>query len=333
MAERVGSRVLIVGCGQLGSRHLQAVASLPQVAEIEVVDPQPEALALGRKRLQEIPDRPSSSATIHWLSSLDEAARGGDLCIVATQAQGRCQLVRTIAEQVGYSSFLLEKIVGQSIREIEELEAFLRARRCVAWVNFKTRAYPIHQRITQRLDPDEPILFTAVGGNHGLANNGVHTADLFAFYDHARHIEPVGACIDPVLHPSKRGNGLYDLSGTLQGSTEKGSHFTLSYASDHSQSEQIMITTKRYRAIVDHMQRWVVESDATTGWAWRPVPFEGDILVSAMTKAFAADILTSGRCLLPTLDESLVAHRFILSSLQTPFSRLLEREVELCPVT
>lgn len=305
---------------------------LPQVSQIEVIDPRPEALALGRERLMEVADRARTTA-IRWLTSLEQASPHGQLCIVATQAQGRCQLVRTVVEQLGYTAFLLEKIVGQSIQEIEDIERFLEARGCRAWVNFKTRAYPIHQHIKRRLSPEEPILCSATGGNHGLANNGVHTADLFAFYDNAMRIELVGSSVDPVLHPSKRGDHLFDLSGTLQGATDKGSHFTLSYARDHAASEQIALTSRRYRAIVDHMQRWAVESDANTGWAWRPVAFEGNILVSHMTTEFVADLLASGRCELPTLGESLVAHRFILGALQPVFSELLERPVEACPIT
>jgi len=332
MAKSDRGRLLLVGCGQLGSRHLQAVATLAQVKEIEVVDPRPDALAMGRERLKETPKR-SDSTLIRWLSSLDEVSPGGALCIVATQARGRCQLVQGIAQRLGYSAFLLEKVVGQSIQEIEALDAFLAARGSSAWVNLKTRAYPIHRHIKERLDPADPILFSAMGGNHGLANNGVHTADLFAFYDQTDRIDVVGASIDPVLHPSKRGEDLYDLSGTLQGVTEKGSHFVLSYARDHERSEQIAIATRRYRCLVDHRHRWVVESDETTGWAWRPVPFEGNLLVSHMTAEFVADLLASGHCQLPTLEESLVAHRFILGALRIPFSRLLEREVELCPVT
>ena len=324
--------MLLVGCGELGSRHLQAVAALPQVSEVEVVDPRPEALAVGRARVGEVQPR-SATTQVRWLSSIEDATPGGDVCIVATQAQGRCSLVRRIVEQAGYRTFLLEKIVGQSVGEIEALDAFLSSRGCVAWVNFKTRAYPIHQRIKARLAPQEPILFHAMGGNHGLANNGVHTADLFAFYDGASRIDLSGRGVDPALHPSKRGREVFDLSGTLHGSTEKGSHFVLSYARDHAQSEQIMVTSRRYRAIVDHMHRWAVESDASTGWTWRPVPFEGNILVSAMTKTFIADMLNSGRCQLPSLQESLVAHRFILGALQPTFSQLLERPVEACPVT
>lgn len=331
-SERHNQRVLIVGCGQLGSRHLQAVAALPQVREIEVVDPRPAALQLGRERLAEVPDRPAGSV-VRWLSSLEEASVGGGVCIVATQAQVRCQVVQHVVEQLDYASLLLEKIVAQSIRDLDALSALAAARRLSVWVNLKTRAYPFHQRVRQRLGSAEPILFSVVGGNHGLANNGVHAADLFAFYDGARHIHSAGACIDPILHPSKRGRDVFDLSGTLQGVTDTGSHFMLSYASDHDGSEHIAITTRRYRCIVDHMQRWAVESDASSGGTWRSVPFEGNPLVSHMTKQFIADILATGRCALPTLEESLVAHRFILSELQPHFNRLLEREVPLCPVT
>ena len=326
------SRILIVGCGQLGSRHLQAVASLPEVQEVEVVDPRAEALVLGRQRLSEIPER-VPSIRFRWLSSMEGASHGGDLCIVATQAGGRCERVKEAARTLGYGAFLLEKLAGQSVQEVEDLSCFVKEQGVSAWVNLKTRAYPIHQGIKKLLEPSEPVLFSVTGGNHGLANNGIHAADLFFFYDGTDRLEETGSWIDPILHPSKRGDGLFDLSGTLVGSTEKGSRFTLTFAPDHALSEQIVIATRRYRLIVDHLQRWAVESSEGSGWTWKPVPFEGDLTVSHMTRRFASDILEKSRCALPTLEESLPAHRFILGGLRPHFVRLLEREVELCPVT
>ena len=327
-----GYRVLIVGCGQLGSRHLQAVASLPLVREIEVVDPRPQALELGRERVAEVRDH-QPSTDIRWLSSLSEATRGGDLCIIATQAQGRCRLVRDVVETLGYSAFLLEKIVARSVREMEDLVEFSRVKGLSAWVNCQTRAYPFHKRVKQHLDPADPIIFTVVGGNQGLATDGVHLADLFTFYDESPCIESNGSRIDPILHPSKRGNGLFDLSGALHGYTRKGSCLTISYTSSHRSWDQVSIATGKYRCIVDHLQQWSFECGVDSDWAWRQVPLEGIPLVSQITREFATDILTSGRCALPTLEESLVAHRFILGELQPHFSRLLGREIDLCPVT
>ncbi|MBI3317664.1 MAG: hypothetical protein HYZ90_00755 [Candidatus Omnitrophica bacterium] len=325
-------KILLVGCGQLGGRHLQAVASLPEVRRVEVVDPRPEALALGRRRLKELPGL-SGEISFRWLRDLGEASPGGDLCIVATQAQGRCRQVQEADDRLGYRSFLIEKIVAQSVAEMEELLESARRRRLSIWVNLKTRAYPVHRRIKGLLAGEGPLVMEVTAGNLGLANNGVHTADLFAFYDGADRIESAGSQVDPILHPSKRGAELFDLSGTLQGRTGKGSRFILAYAAEHDGPELIALTGPNRRFLVDHLSRWAMESDRESGWSWRPLPFEGDLLVSEMSKGFVSEILSSGRCLLPTLEESMAAHRFILEELKPYFERLLKRELDLCPVT
>lgn len=284
------------------------------------------------RRLAEVSDR-QPATEVKWLSSLEDASKGGDLCILATQAQGRCQMVRDVTETLEYSSFLLEKLVAQSVQEMEGLIQYSRAQGLSAWVNCKSRAYEFHQQAKQRLDRDEPVIFNVVGGNDGLATNGIHAADLFAFYDETDWIKSDGSMIDPILHPSKRSNAVFDLSGTLQGHTKKGSRLTISLAADHHNWGHISIGSRQYRCIVDHGQRMAFESDEESGWAWRQAPFAGPILISEMTKDFAADILASGSCALPNLEQSLVAHRFILSELQPHFGRLLDRSTDLCPVT
>lgn len=326
------SRILLVGCGQLGSRHLQAVASLPQITEIEVVDPRPEALVLGRQRLAEV-SLQVPRTVFRWLRSLEEAQTGGDLCIVATQAEGRCEQIKAVAEKRGYSRFLVEKIVGQSVEEMEDLIQFCGLRGLSVWVNLKTRALPIHLQVKAKLIHGEPILFTVVGGNLGLANNGVHMADLFAFYDETDEMECTGAVIDPALHPSKRGRNIFDLSGALQARTDNGSRFSLTYAKEGEVLELVSLVTSERRFLIDHFSRWAVESERSNGWAWQPIPFEGEPRVSHMTKGFVLDILMKGRCLLPTLEEAMIGHRFILDALRPHFSRLLEKELKLCPVT
>ena len=81
------------------------------------------------------------------------------------------------------------------------------------------------------------------------------------------------------------------------------------------------------------MTRQAFEGVATDGWDLRPIPFEGNLLISNMTKAFAADILQSGRCELPTLAESFPVHGFVLSELLPVFNQLLGKEDDRCPVT
>jgi hypothetical protein len=324
------ARVLIAGCGQLGSRHLQAVAAVPGVREIEVVDPRAEGLELGRSRLAESGAAPR--AAVRWLRSLEEASRGGELCIIATLAQERPGLVRAIAE-IGYSAFVLEKLVAPSLEEFEALREFAAARGLSIWVNAQLRSMPLHRRLKARLEPGEPVIMEALGGNHGLATNGIHAADLFSFYSGSGRIEPAGSSIDERLHPSKRGNGLAELSGVLRGRAPNGSRLSVRYVADFPLYEQFVIATRSWRCLVDHIQEWAAESEAASGWAWRPVPFDGTLMVSRFMRSVAADILASNRCALPALEEHAAAHRFVLGELAPHFARLQRREEAACPVT
>jgi len=269
----MSKKILLVGCGQLGSRHLQAVASLNEISEINIIDVSNDSLEIGKSRVKELSDI-NKNIRFCWLNKIEDVSKGGDLCIVATQAKGRCQIVKQIAQQLGYKNFLIEKIVSQSMEEYLDLMDFAEKNDISIWVNCKSRGYSVHKHIKSKLDPDEPIIFSAVGGNHGLANNGVHTADLFLFHDVSQKIHGFGSYVDPILHKSKRGSAIFDLSGTICGYSDKGSQFTLSFASDHTSPEHISIVSSRCRFIVDHLSKTAYESYADSKWEWNRLPFE-----------------------------------------------------------
>ena len=332
MTNSKGSRVLIVGCGELGSRHLQAIASLPQVTEIEVVDPRPEGLQLGRERLDEARG-PDSFHSVKWFGSIDQATPHGDLCIIATPAKGRGNLLRSITQKLNYANFILEKMASQSILEMEEAEAFARDQHLSVWVNCQTRANSFYQRVKDQLGSNLPVILSASGCGQFLATNGIHAADLFAYYSNGKIIEASGSWIDPVLHPSRRGEGLFDLTGSLYGHTVSGSTLSIVYAPGSEVWAHTSIASPEYRCVVDHFLNWSWEADAASGWKWRPAPDGSNLFVSHTTQAIAADILTKGECGLPSIKEALISHRFILDSLQPHFQSLLGQELEHCPVT
>ena len=328
--------VLLIGCGELGSRHLQALASLPSgiqpSIQIEVLDSRPEALDIGRQRVEELPSAIPVSE-INWITSMSEASKDGAMCVIATQASGRCNLLKSVADTLGYKSFLLEKVADQSVSAIEAAVEFCNQRGISAWVNCQTRTVPTYQRLKEKLNTGEPIYFNAMGGQQFLANNGIHTADLFAYFDGSASIDDTHAIIDPVLHPSKRSTDHYDLTGTLSGSTSRGGCITISYGQGDIPWGHFSVASGNYRCVVDHMQRWMMETDADSDWKWNQVPFDGSLFVSETSKKIVSDILGFGSCELPTLEESLVSHRFILNGLLPSFSKLLNKPFDVCPVS
>ncbi|MBI4370280.1 MAG: Gfo/Idh/MocA family oxidoreductase [Elusimicrobia bacterium] len=322
-------RVLLIGCGQLGSRHLQAAASLPGIDEIELVDPRQPAIDQALSHLKELPS--PIKAKVKSFTSLDQATPGGDLCIVATLADHRPQAIRQAADDLGYRSFLAEKLLAQSVSEYEALLVYSRARQLSIWVDLNYRAYEFYRKLKQTL-AGEPFIFTATAGAQGLANNGIHSADLFLFLDGSDDIGPVGSFVYPGLLSSKRGSHIFDLSGTLHGATPRGSQFILSYFKEGNASEHVNIVSSRYRAIVDPTLAWAYESDSASGWQWRSVPFAENIFISHMSRGFVTDILQRGQCYLPTIEQAWPSHRFILGELTPHFQKLLKVEAEKCPV-
>ena len=64
-------RIILVGCGNIGSRHLQAIAKLSYEIKIDIVEPNDDAQNLAKSRLNEI----SYDKTTHkffWYKSINE---------------------------------------------------------------------------------------------------------------------------------------------------------------------------------------------------------------------------------------------------------------------
>jgi len=89
-------RIALVGCGNIGSRHLQAVASLHGGTIIDIVEPRTQARSVAESRLAEIGIR---DKIFTWHQSIDELKNESDLVIVATQASGRAELIRQLLER------------------------------------------------------------------------------------------------------------------------------------------------------------------------------------------------------------------------------------------
>lgn len=309
---------------------------MESVAEVEVVDPSSDSLALGQKRLRELGDR-NPKIEYRWIRSLAEASHGGDACILAVCADTRLPLFEETILRLGYKKFILEKIVAQKVGDYERMLHWEEKNGASVWVNCLWRTYENHQRIKSRLIQGEPFSVSVTGGNRGLATLGIHAADLFSFYEGGSEIRRVSASVEPVLMRTKRKNH-FDFSGTLQGKTSSGGRFFLSFLPEGEELNnaaplQIVLNAPGYRAMADDIEGSCWESVREKGWRWEKVDYTKDIYVSSTTRTFLNDIFSNHRCALPTLRESFPAHRFILESLLPELQKQTGREWTHCPVT
>ncbi|MFN0116725.1 MAG: Gfo/Idh/MocA family oxidoreductase [Elusimicrobiota bacterium] len=326
------SSVLVIGSGELGSRHLQAICQIPYLERIDVLDQRIEALNVARSRVESISNR-NKFIEYQWIQDISKISSQYDLIVVATQATERVQIIKELIAKNISRKFFIEKVVAQSTSEYESLLSVCEKNNIKIWVNLKSRLHPSHLRVKQKLNSEEKIVFHVLGGNHGLGNNGVHVADLFIYFSNQKKINLQKESIDLILHRSKRSNEIFDLSGELYGNTDKGDSFFLSFQKDNLAFPLFYISSASYRAIVDDSNKWMLEATEAGKWKWEPYNIDKNIMVSELSTVIVSDILTKQQCSLPLLDEAYGSHQFILDALHPTFKKLIKNDLELCPIT
>ena len=88
-------KIILIGCGNIGSRHLQAIIKINDVTSIEIVEPNVKAQKLAKLRLNEIKYN-KSRKEFFWYKSLSAIKNESDLVVVATNSKGRVSLIKKL---------------------------------------------------------------------------------------------------------------------------------------------------------------------------------------------------------------------------------------------
>ncbi|OLS19108.1 MAG: Alanine dehydrogenase [Candidatus Heimdallarchaeota archaeon LC_2] len=87
MAEK--TRIIgIIGAGQIGSRHLQAIAKLTETTNIYIVDTSTDSLNIAKQRFKEIVNNEAEISTSYLTNQMDLPAEL-DIVIVSTNSNIR----------------------------------------------------------------------------------------------------------------------------------------------------------------------------------------------------------------------------------------------------
>jgi len=129
--------IIIVGCGNVGSRHLQAVVKLPHELTIEVVEISKKAQEIAKSRLKEI-DYDKKKIRCNWHDDIEELKEKADLVIVSTTSPGKVELVSKLLD-MGFSRFVIDKIVAQSDKEYDFLLNKVTNLKAKAWGFFPNK--------------------------------------------------------------------------------------------------------------------------------------------------------------------------------------------------
>lgn len=328
--------VLIIGTGQLGSRHLQGLGKSRLLMDVLLCDPSNENLDIAVSRFMEI--NPNDNIKIFGkYNSIDEIeTRDIDLAIIATNANVRFEITKQLLSGHNVSNIIFEKVAFQSEKQFITIINFLASRSVKSWVNCARRYFPGYRKLAEELSSQQNINFSLSGTDWGLACNSVHFLDLFTFLTESTSPKIENFQLAPYVYSSKR-KGFIELFGIFSGNGAKNSRFSIECMTKSSDQQEVLppiieITfnsqTVRINESKDSIE-YFSEGSQVPSYI-EPL---GLLYQSQLTSIQAEDILCGSTSLLPTIEESFAVHRQVLEVFLKHYDSINGTVSEVLPIT
>lgn len=318
--------IILAGAGQIGSRHLQGLMKMKTDARIIVFEPDSSARDVALVRALEAGDE--RARTIEFVESA--RATGLDhahLAIIATGAAVRPTVVSEILQSTGVDMMILEKIAYQSSAIFKEQMDLLAKSGVRTWVNCPRRLYPFYSQLKKEIAG--PLTIRVSGSGWGLGCNSVHYIDLFSFLSGSVDMEVSCILLDSMVHDSKR-KGFSEFNGMVEFRGRNGS-LRLESLADWNAPLLIDIIEPTRRILISETGGMVTAFRSGEG---KPettsvsFPYQ-----SGLTGIMADELLATGNCDLPDLEESYRQHTLILPLFTEHYNKITGAALDYCPIT
>ena len=331
------SKVLIIGAGQIGSRHLQSLSKLNHKLNVSVIDNNPKSIDAAKAILDEMPVN-KHLFSVNYYGSLDNINGQYDIAIIATNADIRKKVIKEVLKRSEIKYCILEKIVCQSIKDFKEILNLFKKHDIKSWVNCNRRLYPLYKSIKEKISTEYPIDIFIDGGNWDLACNSIHFIDLFSYFSGQLNISINSSKLDKQILDSKR-SGFIEFTGRLICTTNRGDSLIMNSSRFGDKPMVIYLASKDQRYYINeyidgnmYSKGKVISSFSINDWSWEEnnlrMPFVSDLTCEAVNQ-----ILDTGNCDLPDINDSFKQHKPLIESLNNHLKMVTNNTYDICPIT
>lgn len=288
-------KILVAGMGNIGMRHVEALAKLKCNAEIFLLSKYKISM---EKTIDNYINAGGNRKNIFALSSVDELPMNIDIAILANNSGERYFLFKKLVYQKRIKKFILEKIVFNQITHYKNAEKIIQKEQLNVWVNYCFRQYMILSGLNEKVEKLK-IEKYIVSGNFGLACNITHWLDLFTYITGKQILHLDGSHLDNNCIPSKR-IGYIEFTGTVQGMAEGGIPITIIQTRGCKDDTIIKFqeSDNYYIEINVTNQIYIIKKEDILIKGKFPIDYQSNI-----TQKYIEDIFNIGVCSIPKFDE------------------------------
>lgn len=318
-------KLLIIGAGQLGSRHLQGALATTESLDITVVDPSQDSLNIAEERTQQV-EWDNDNIQISYSTTLPDS-KAFEVCIIATAAQVRADVTKALLSTNRVKHIIFEKVLFQKLAHYPEILALLEQHQVQGWVNCPRRIFPSYQELKSHLDKSQPVNMTVKGNAWGMACNSVHFIDLFSYFVNSAALQVTSVALDTELIESKRA-GFYEVTGAIEYAIGANT-LRIESGQELTPSLEVTIDNGLSRHVVNEVERsWLFSHDGATSQQSHTT-----LLQSQLTGEIVTELFATNKCQLTKFSQSCLLHTPFIEALLNHISKTLNVHLNACPIT
>lgn len=321
-------KCLIVGAGQLGSRHLQGVIKNLSKLEIYVLDPSENSLKLAREKEREIAHIHNVNYTQKW----NLLPNYFDIAIIATNSNVRENVIINLLQNHKVVFLILEKVLFQEMEAYQRIHNLLIQNKVVCYVNHPRRMFESYKKIKANLDLNTQGVYSVIGGNWGLGCNALHFLDLFVYLS-GKKIKDINVqSVDNNIVESSR-KGFAEFTGTITGSLSDSSSFFITSLRGESSSITVTVFNNEQRLIIQEGgDPQILKLEKKNSFKCEMDLFKVQYQ-SELSTYIVLELLENGYCLLPTYDEARHTHELFISKMLDKYNKITGMKSTILPIT
>ncbi len=325
----MSKNVYIIGAGNIGSRHLQALKAVTLPLNIFVIDPSSDSLTTAQSRFESMPEG-SVQHRVSYSQSLPEQRDIADVLIVATSSAQRREVLERALAVLDTKYLILEKLLFQNPHDYDEIGQLLQSKNIPTWVNCPMRMMPFYKGIQDSLR-DGPFDFRVRATGLGLVTTVIHYLDCMAWLSGSTDFQVDTSQLDTQPIPSKR-NGYLELTGILSVVFANGSNGLFTFFPGDVKPHIITIRNQDNHYVIQEVVQKATRAQGQNDWQYVPIeitiPYQ-----STLTTGLVENLLTAGMCELPSYAESAKIHTTFLEPLRSFLNQHSEMEYAHYPFT
>jgi hypothetical protein len=302
--------VCIVGAGNIGSRHLQAIKKISKPLNIFVTDSSKASLKLAKERYDNV--KSTTEHKVDFSESLNHIPNRVSVAIVATSSDIRAVVIRNLLSKSKVDFMILEKLLFNKRRNYNTIGKLLKNKKCKTYVNCSRRSQNFYVKERDNYS-NKQLTLQATGSGFGLITATIHFLDLIAYFTGCYDFTLNCNGLNPTPIPSKR-NNFIEMSGTLVANFSDGSAGIFTSFVDGDAPITLEIRSNKRHLISNESAGYAMISESPD-WEWKETR-SSLLYQSELTNQVMSNLLKSGRCSLTEYEKSAKLHILLLEGVK-----------------